>query len=100
MAINQVTSKLVQPTMIATPSSKTSGEALQTFSSFLSQALEEVNKQGVMSSEATKQIAAGNVNELHKALILKEQAGVTVDLTIQIRNKAVEAYQEIMRMSI
>ncbi|RXT15111.1 flagellar hook-basal body complex protein FliE [Ammoniphilus sp. CFH 90114] len=99
MAINQVASK-VQPTVIAAPSSKTSGEALQTFSSFLSQALEEVNKQGVMSSEATKQIAAGNVNELHKALILKEQAGVTVDLTIQIRNKAVEAYQEIMRMSI
>ncbi|MEW9667631.1 flagellar hook-basal body complex protein FliE [Ammoniphilus sp. 3BR4] len=98
MAITPIHSKFIQSAV--KPADKTPGEALQTFSSFLNQALEDVNKQQVTSSEASKQIAAGNVNELHKALILKEQAGVTLDLTLQVRNKVVEAYQEIMRMSI
>lgn len=98
MAITPIHSKFLQSAV--KPVDKKPGEALQTFSSFLNQALEDVNKQQVTSSEASKQIAAGNVNELHKALILKEQAGVTLDLTLQVRNKVVEAYQEIMRMSI
>lgn len=97
MAINPISFKS-QVTPV--PASKTSGEALQNFSSFLNQALENVNKQQLLSSDMTKKIAAGDVQDLHKALILKEQAGVTLDLTIQVRNKAVEAYQEIMRMSI
>ncbi|WP_134700372.1 flagellar hook-basal body complex protein FliE [Ammoniphilus sp. YIM 78166] len=97
MAINPISFK---SQVAPAPVSKTSGEALQNFSSFLNQALENVNKQQLLSSDMTKKIAAGDVQDLHKALIIKEQAGVTLDLTIQVRNKAVEAYQEIMRMSI
>lgn len=99
MPIERIVSNPITPP--ATPNTmKSSGEAIQSFSSFLNQAIEEVNKQQVASSEMTKRIASGDIQNLHQALILKEQASVTLDLTIQVRNKVVEAYQEIMRMSI
>jgi flagellar hook-basal body complex protein FliE len=94
--INQIST--IKPS-IASPT-KSPGEAVQSFGSFLENALSEVNKQQLASDEATKQIASGDIQDLHQALIIKEQAGITLDLTIQVRNKAVEAYQEIMRMSM
>lgn len=99
MAIERIVSNPIAPPAM-TNAVKSSGEAIQSFSSFLNQAIEEVNKQQVASSEMTKRIASGDIQNLHQALILKEQASVTLDLTIQVRNKVVEAYQEIMRMNI
>jgi flagellar hook-basal body complex protein FliE len=99
MAIQNINqASIIKPT-VASPA-KSPGEAVQSFGSFLESALGEVNKQQLASDEATKRIASGDVQDLHQALIIKEQAGITLDLTIQVRNKAVEAYQEIMRMNM
>ena len=99
MAIQNINqANIIKPT-VALPV-KSPGEAVQSFGSFLESALGEVNKQQLASDEATKRIASGDVQDLHQALIIKEQAGITLDLTIQVRNKAVEAYQEIMRMNM
>jgi len=95
--ITNVIQTQVEPVK-STPAS--SGQAVKQFSSFLIDALNEVNHQQQASSVATEKIATGDIQDLHKALILKQQAGITLDLTIEVRNKAVEAYQEMMRMSI
>jgi flagellar hook-basal body complex protein FliE len=43
---------------------------------------------------------AGEDISVHEVMIAAEKAKLSLDLAIQVRNKAIEAYQEIMRMQI
>jgi flagellar hook-basal body complex protein FliE len=60
----------------------------------------EVNKLQMKAEEMDQQFAAGTIENVHEVTIAAEKAALALDLTIQIRNKVVEAYQEIMRMPI
>jgi flagellar hook-basal body complex protein FliE len=40
------------------------------------------------------------VNNIHDVVIAQEKASLSLQLALQVRNKAVEAYQEMMRMQI
>ncbi|HEY8391179.1 MAG TPA: flagellar hook-basal body complex protein FliE [Capillibacterium sp.] len=75
---------------------KFSGE----FQEMLKGYLDEVNQLQLKSEELDRQLAAGTLENIHEATIAAEKAALALELTIQIRNKVVEAYQEIMRMSI
>ena len=44
--------------------------------------------------------AAGQLPDVHNVLIAAEKASLQLELTVQIRNKVIEAYQEIMRTQI
>lgn len=70
------------------------------FSSFLSNALNKVNEQQLISDEYKKLLATGDVDNLHDVTIAQEKANISLQLTLSIRNKIVEAYREIMRMQI
>ncbi|PLR69747.1 MULTISPECIES: flagellar hook-basal body complex protein FliE [Bacillaceae] len=70
------------------------------FSQLLKQSIEEVNSMQIKSDEMTSALAAGKNVELQDVMIAAEKASVTLLTTIEIRNKAVEAYQEMMRMQI
>lgn len=78
---------------------QTPAEVTKGFSSFLSDALNDVNQAQVASSRMQDAYATGNV-ELHQVTIASQKASVMLDLTMQVRNKVIESYQEIMRMSI
>ncbi len=73
-------------------------EAALSFGDFFSNALEEVNQLQVNSSEMTKKMVLGEVEDIHQVMIAAEKASLSLNLTVQIRNKLVEAYQEISRM--
>ena len=45
-------------------------------------------------------LAAGQVEDISQVVIAAEKADIAVQLTLAVRNKAVEAYQEIMRMQV
>ncbi|HHY11852.1 MAG TPA: flagellar hook-basal body complex protein FliE [Firmicutes bacterium] len=45
-------------------------------------------------------LATGNARDMHTAVLAAEKASLTLDLVISVRNKAIEAYQEIMRMPL
>lgn len=49
---------------------------------------------------ASQQIATGDVEDLARNMMQVEQANVSLQLATQLRNKAIEAYQEILRMQI
>lgn len=70
------------------------------FSQLLKQSIDEVNTMQIKSDELTSALAAGKNVELQDVMIAAEKASVTLLTTIEIRNKAVEAYQEMMRMQI
>jgi flagellar hook-basal body complex protein FliE len=91
----------VQSTGALTPSSKpTPYEAQQSFQNFLTDALEKVSDTQKESNAATQALMNGNMDNLHQVMITAEKASVTLQTTLEIRNKVVEAYQEIMRMQV
>lgn len=70
------------------------------FSLFLNKALDKVNELQLESDEYKRLLITGDVDNLHDVTIAQEKANVSLQLTLSIRNKVVEAYREIMRMQI
>ena len=72
----------------------------KSFGEFLSDSLKEVNTLKKQSEVANMKSAAGQVEDISEVVIAGEKASIAVQLTMQVRNKMVEAYQEIMRMQV
>jgi flagellar hook-basal body complex protein FliE len=70
------------------------------FSDFLNNALTDVNKLQVDSEELNEAFAMGKIDNLHQVSIAAEKADIAFQLTVQIREKVLTAYQEIMRMPV
>lgn len=60
----------------------------------------EVNRLQHHAAGLANEAALGGDVDLHDVMIASEKAGVAMQLTVQIRNKVVEAYQEVMRMQV
>ncbi len=75
-------------------------EAAETFGRLLAQAVEDLNRANTQASEAMARLAAGESVELHDVMIAMEQADLSLRLALQVRNKLIEAYQEIQRMQV
>jgi len=73
----------------------------EAFTSALSDALKTVNELQSQSSAAAKAIETGDGGvSLVKAVIASQKAGVAFDAAVQVRNRVVSAYQDIMNMPI
>ncbi|AMA72665.1 MULTISPECIES: flagellar hook-basal body complex protein FliE [Aneurinibacillus] len=75
-------------------------EVTTSFASYLKNALHEVNALQKASEKMNQGLAAGQIQDLHQVMIASQKSGIALELTMQLRNKVVEAYQEIMRMQI
>jgi flagellar hook-basal body complex protein FliE len=70
------------------------------FSDTLQNAFSKVNDMQNHAGEMTRAFATGQTSDIHSVMIAGEQATIALQMTAQIRNKVVDAYQEIMRMSM
>jgi flagellar hook-basal body complex protein FliE len=71
------------------------------FGEVLKEAISEVNELSNTADVAIqKQLASGETTDLHSTMIALEKAEVSFQLMMQIRNKILQAYEEIMRMPI
>lgn len=70
------------------------------FGEALTRALEKVNEAQVQVDEAIKKFLAGEVEDLHAVMVALREAETWMQLAVQVRNKIVEAYQEIARMPV
>ncbi|MCO7226127.1 flagellar hook-basal body complex protein FliE [Pleionea sp. CnH1-48] len=71
------------------------------FTQALSKAINQVNELQKESSQAARQIEAGDGGvSLVKAMIASQKSGVAFDAVVQVRNRVVSAYQDIMNMPI
>lgn len=75
-------------------------EAQKSFGAFLKDAIHEVNSKQIVSDEMTNKLIQGGNVELHDVMIAAQKATIALNATIEIRNKVVEAYQEIIRMPV
>lgn len=70
------------------------------FSQVLNQALSQVEQDQLSVDKAIEALATGEINDIAAVMIASERANLSLGLTIQVRNKMLEAYQEIMRMPL
>jgi flagellar hook-basal body complex protein FliE len=73
-------------------------EGPNSFGDTLTRALNEVSDVRDKSSDLTQRFAAGEDVELHQVMAASEEAGLALDLLIELRNKAVEAYRSVISM--
>ncbi|OPZ84206.1 MAG: Flagellar hook-basal body complex protein FliE [Firmicutes bacterium ADurb.Bin419] len=70
------------------------------FANYFMEALTKVSDLEKESTALTEDFAAGNTDNIHQVLILAEKADVALQFTMQIRNKIMDAYKEIMNMQV
>jgi len=70
------------------------------FGDFLTEALGEVNTLQQNASQASFDLAAGKLQDVSQVTIATEKANIALQLTMQVRNKMIDAYQEVMRMQV
>lgn len=77
-----------------------SGSGGEDFGQMLTDALKEVNESQIASRDLQAEFMAGRKVEYHELVFAMERASVALQLTMQVRNKLLEAYQTIERMQI
>ncbi len=70
------------------------------FADVLRNSLEEVDRLQKKADAAIESLATGGAASVHDTMIAMEQADVSFRLMMQVRNKIVEAYQEVLRMQV
>ena len=70
------------------------------FSQWLSGQVQELNAQSLESSEAVKQVLSGDVQNLHQVIMQIEKTQRSFQMAVQVRDRLLEGYQEIMRMQV
>ena len=72
----------------------------KSFGTYLKDALSEVNRLQLASEKQNALLAAGEVQDVSQVIVAGQKAEIALQLTLQMRNRAVSAYQEIMRMQV
>jgi flagellar hook-basal body complex protein FliE len=70
------------------------------FSSVLKDAIADINKLQVNADEAIAKVQLDNTASIHEAMIALEKAGLSFRAMMQVRNKIMDAYQEVMRTQV
>ena len=91
----QMPEELAQPLSVNSPQ-----PASGSFSSMLSQMVGDVNAKQQVSAQAVSALQSGQSVPLHQAVIAMEEANVSFQLMVEVRNRLLDAYQEIMRMQV
>lgn len=94
-------SQFIAPSAIASiePLANAAAPA-QSFGNMVSQGLAQVNEQLQTSQADLQALATGDVQNLHQVMIRMEESRLSFQLMLQVRNRLLESYQDIMKMQI
>lgn len=70
------------------------------FAKMLDESIDQVNQDQLEANRAVKDLVAGRSKNIHEAMLALEKADLSMKLMLQVRNKALEAYKEVMRMQV
>lgn len=70
------------------------------FGDIFMDALKNVNSLEQESAKLTEDFIAGGTDDIHSVMIAAEKASISLQFVMEVRNKVMEAYQEIMRMQV
>ncbi|WP_110953276.1 flagellar hook-basal body complex protein FliE [Anaerosinus massiliensis] len=72
----------------------------KSFGEYFNEALNNVNELQLKGQQANIDMAAGKVKDISQVIVATEKASIALQLTMQVRNKVIDAYQEVMRMQV
>jgi flagellar hook-basal body complex protein FliE len=78
----------------------TEGASTSDFAAMLKDKLTSLNTQQADAASATQDMATGRVDDVAQTMLRIEQANVSLQMATQVRNKVIEAYQEVLRMQM
>jgi flagellar hook-basal body complex protein FliE len=70
------------------------------FSDWVARKLDEVNTQLSEADMQVRHLAVGTENNVHQVMIALEKARLSLELVVQVRNKLLDAYQNVMQMQV
>ncbi len=88
------------PFSFSSPAAADSGASGSSFGDTLQNALSGVNTMQNRAGTMAQDFATGRTSDVHGVMIAAQQATIALQLTTEVRNKAVEAYQNIMSMTM
>ena len=75
-------------------------EPVKTFGEYLTDSLKKVNELELESEKLNAALATGRIEDISQVVVAAQKAEIALQLTLQLRNRATAAYQEIMRMQV
>ena len=70
------------------------------FSDVLERFMGDVNSLQARAAETQKGAMEGTIQDIHEIMIAGEEAGIAFELMLELRNKLLDAYKELMRMQV
>lgn len=101
--MNTIVNSVPQSIQSISSSSKplqSTGAAQADFSQVLKSSIENMNNLEVISDQKTEALINGEIEDLHEVMIAAQKASITVEATVQVQKKVIDAYNEIMRMQV
>jgi len=75
-------------------------ESVQSFQQVLKEFIKDVNELQLEAGEAVEKAITGEINDIHDVMIAVEKAKTSFELLMEVRNKMLEAYKELMRLQV
>ena len=98
--IRELSTNAQQEGLQSRKSAGTDGQNKSQFLDYLKDNIKEVNTMQKASDKMATDLASGKSEALHETMLAAAQAELAFSLLVQVRNKALEAYQEVMRMPV
>ena len=76
------------------------GAPTESFGTMLDGLVGNVSSKQTEAAELTKKVLLGDSDQLHQSVIAMQEASVAFTMMVEVRNKLVESYQELMRMQV
>ena len=70
------------------------------FGDTLAEAIEKVSEAQKQAEDAVQGLAEGDGTDIHTAMLAMQKADVSFQMMMQVRNKLISAYEEVMRMQV
>jgi flagellar hook-basal body complex protein FliE len=70
------------------------------FSSLLDNMIQSVDAKQTEANNITRKVLLGDSDQLHQSVIAMQEASVSFSLMVEVRNKLVDSYQELMRLPV
>jgi flagellar hook-basal body complex protein FliE len=98
--LDKLSSSVLQPGGIVPNLTPPGAAGENNFSGIFGNMVKEVSARQAAASDSMNQVMSGGNMPLHQAMITVQEASVSFQLLVEVRNKLLESYQELMRMQV
>ncbi len=100
MQISPTSSTSGLPASVPVGKPPSAAPTTNTFADLLGDQLQKINAQHIEADQAVQQFATGQTDNIHDVVLSVTKADLAFRMVLEIRNRLIESYQEVMRMQV